>query len=738
MRRDGRSYRHSTIVLSSVFVVGLLVLWAPCALAIQGNGKLQIHHISVGQGDGAVIISPLGQVVLVDEGTYTNCTPVLNYLSSLGITSVDYHFASHYHSDHIGCLDDLLAAGVTLEIAGYDRGYSYSSAAYTAYVNAVGAKRQTMTKNQIVTLDAGSAHPVYIKCVDLNGAGVYSPTGSDENAKSMVLKISYGEFDESMGGDLTASPSVEPTVGAEMGDVEVYKVHHHSSGTSSYDSWLNYTTPEVGIISLGTNSYGYVNASTLTRLHNHGVKTYWTHAGSATAPVEGWDKVGGNIVIQADHCPGAAYTITGTGFVDTYYNSGTADVTPPVVAVVAPTGGEILYVDAEEEIQWVATDNLGIDSVSIYYSTDGGATFPYTIATGEQNDSSFTWVVPNTPSENCVVKVVAYDWCDNSNYDVTDTPFRIRTVDLTPPVVAVVAPDGGEILYVSDEAEIEWIATDNVAVDSISIYYSTDGGATFPHTIATGEQNDSSFTWVVPDTPSENCVVKVVAYDSSVNSDEDVSDAAFSIRVRDLTLPEVAVVAPADGETLYVGEEAQILWIATDNVAVDSVSIYYSTDGGVTFPYTIATGEPNDSSFTWVVPDTPSEDCFVKVVAYDSSANPGEGVSETAFSIRSEQVGTEVVPVASLFELMQNVPNPFNPLTNIEFSLAQTSRVTVRIYDMTGSVVKTLVDDIKPAGRHTAIWRGEDEHGTSVASGVYAYVLEAGGEKQMRKLVLLR
>jgi hypothetical protein len=409
-----------------------------------------------------------------------------------------------------------------------------------------------------------------------------------------------------------------------------------------------------------------------------------------------------------------------------------------VVASVTPTGGEIVYVGAEEEITWVATDNTGVDSVSIYYSTNGGVTFPYTIATSEPNDSSYTWVVPNTPSENCVVKIVAYDQCGNSDYGVSQTSFRIRNVDLTPPEVAVVAPNGGEVLYVGDGNEIAWVATDNVAVDSVSIYYSTNGGVTFPYTIARGEPNDSSYTWVIPDTPSENCVVKVVAYDSSVNSGQDVSDAAFSIRVRDLTPPEVAVVAPADGETLYVGEEAQIQWVATDNVAVDSISIYYSTDGGATFPHTIATGEPNDSSYTWVVPDTPSEDCVVKVVAYDSSVNPGEGVSETTFSIVSEQVGAEVVPVAAQFELMQNVPNPFNPLTNIEFSLAQPSRVTVRIYDMAGSVVKTLVDDTRSAGRHSVIWRGEDERGKPVSSGVYAYVLEASGQKLIRKLVLLR
>jgi beta-lactamase superfamily II metal-dependent hydrolase len=424
MYRDRRTQPRICIALMSMFALALFTLWTPCAQAIQGNGKLQIHHIAVGQGDGAVLISPQGQVILIDSGD--NCTLFLSYMSSLGITSVDYHFASHYHADHIACLDNLLATGVTLEIAAYDRGYSYTTQAYTNYVNAVGDKRRTMAKDQVVTLDSLSAHPVYIKCVDLNGAGVYSPTGSDEDAKCMVLKVTYGEFDESFGGDLTGDPPVEHVVGPEMGDVEVYKVHHHSSATSSYDVWLDATTPEVGVISLGSNGYGYVNPTTLGRLHAHGVKTYWTDAGSAAAPVEGWDRIGGNIVIEADWRPGAAYTVTGSGFVDTYYNSGTADVMAPEVTVVAPVGGEVLYAGSEEVIQWIATDNVGVGSISIYYSTDGGVTFPFTIATGEENDSIYTWLVPNTPSYSCVVKIVAYDYSLNSGEDVSESFFSIQ------------------------------------------------------------------------------------------------------------------------------------------------------------------------------------------------------------------------------------------------------------------------------------------------------------------------
>ena len=308
--------------LAPLFVLFLVLAYSTCAFAQLGNGKLQIHHIDVGQGDGILIVSPQGQLAIVDDAAYNNCAPFVDYITGLGITNFDYNFASHYHADHIGCLDDLMGAGVVLNVTGYDRGYSYSSATYDSYVAALGNDRATISKNQTITLDAGAADPVTIKCVDLNGAGVYSPSGTDENAKSVVLKVSYGNFDEVLGGDLTGGSgnNVESTVGPMVGDVEVYKVHHHGAATSTNDAWLTATTPEVGVICVGDNSYGHPTADALTRLHNHNVKTYWTEVGSGASPVNGWDKVGGNIIVQADPGDGAAYTVSGTGFTDTYYN----------------------------------------------------------------------------------------------------------------------------------------------------------------------------------------------------------------------------------------------------------------------------------------------------------------------------------------------------------------------------------------------------------------------------------
>jgi beta-lactamase superfamily II metal-dependent hydrolase len=424
MRSAVPAHRFLVPFLSMV----LVILYSTCASAQTGNGKLQIHHIDVGQGDGALIVSPQGQTVLVDDGTYTNCSPFVNYITGLDVTDFDYNFVSHYHADHIGCLDDLLSAGVVLNIAGYDRGYSYDSATYTSYVTALGTKRVTIAKNQTITLDAGAENPVTIKCVDLNGAGVYPVDGSDENSKSVVLRVTYGSFDEVMGGDLTGDDDndVETTVGPMVNDVEVYKVHHHGSATSSTDSWLNATTPEVGIISVGSNSYGHPTSDALTRLHNHNVKTYWTEIGSGTSPVEGWDKVGGTILIQAEPDPGAAYTVSGTGFTDTYYSSGGSFLTktyyPTGVVVLVGTVGSGGYQDlAADDANYLV---VGAVKAPRKYCTDW-----YGTTTITEDPVELTITYNGSYSTNRTQTLYAYNFTTSSWIQIDEA--SVGTSDVT-------------------------------------------------------------------------------------------------------------------------------------------------------------------------------------------------------------------------------------------------------------------------------------------------------------------
>jgi hypothetical protein len=89
-------------------------------------------------------------------------------------------------------------------------------------------------------------------------------------------------------------------------------------------------------------------------------------------------------------------------------------------------------------------------------------------------------------------------------------------------------------------------------------------------------------------------------------------------------------------------------------------------------------------------------------------------------------------------ELRQNYPNPFNPLTHIVFSVSEPGRVTIRVYDISGRPVRTLVDAWRGTGDHEVSWDGRDNDGREVASGVYFYRLEVPGRPESRKMVLLR
>jgi len=90
------------------------------------------------------------------------------------------------------------------------------------------------------------------------------------------------------------------------------------------------------------------------------------------------------------------------------------------------------------------------------------------------------------------------------------------------------------------------------------------------------------------------------------------------------------------------------------------------------------------------------------------------------------------------FALGQNFPNPFNPETTIKYSLADDAQVQLRIYNLLGQVVRTLVQERQVAGRYAMRWDGRDDRGLTVSSGVYFYQITAGKFKDVRKLMLLK
>ena len=268
---------------------------------------LEIHYLDVGQGDAAVLIAPNGESVMFDDGP-SNCNQIVAYLRQQGLTKLDYHVTSHYHSDHIGCAAPVFA--VLPPTIALDRGGSYSSATFSSYVTAAGRARQTAVPGSTITLDESSGTPVTVQIVTMD-SGV-----SDENDRSIVAVVRYAGFDAEFGGDLT--DSVEAGVASRVGRVEAYKVHHHGSRYSSSSAWLVNTSPRIGVISVGNgNSYGHPTRECLDRLHAFGVKTFWTETGAGVAPDSRWDVVSRTTVVEMFAGSGT-FSVRWSGGADTY------------------------------------------------------------------------------------------------------------------------------------------------------------------------------------------------------------------------------------------------------------------------------------------------------------------------------------------------------------------------------------------------------------------------------------
>ena len=296
----------------------------------------------------------------------------------------------------------------------------------------------------------------------------------------------------------------------------------------------------------------------------------------------------------------------------------------PSTDLISPNGGETLAGGSTNPIIW-STDALGFNSIRILLSTNGGVSYTDTIATGISPDNtSYTWILPIINSYTCRVKVQILDDLDNViSEDASNSNFSIQTYP------TVTSPNGGENWEGGSTHPISW-STFGEGFNSYRLLFSTDGGSTFPDTIATGISPDStSYNWKLPVINSYTCRVKVQILDSLNNViSEDESDDNFTIEFY------TTLISPNGGESGAGGSTHPISW-STFGQGFGSYRLLFSTDGGSTFPDTIATGiSPDSISYNWTLPVTNYYTCRVKVQILDSLNNIiSEDESDANFTI---------------------------------------------------------------------------------------------------------
>ena len=99
-------------------------------------------------------------------------------------------------------------------------------------------------------------------------------------------------------------------------------------------------------------------------------------------------------------------------------------------------------------------------------------------------------------------------------------------------------------------------------------------------------------------------------------------------------------------------------------------------------------------------------------------------------------IDEEAVPTS--FTLFPAYPNPFNPVITLRYDLPEQTTVNIRIYDMLGRQVKSLINQTQEAGFKSVIWNSTNDYGKPVGAGVYLYQIQAGKFVQTKKIVLLK
>jgi len=253
--------------------IGLVVLIV--AIPVLGfSQELLVIWPDIEQGACTLIVGPNGTGVLIDAGTlYSGApdVPLVEWLQTFARSHRSFHLryiiATHYHTDHICWIDDVIRAGL-LDRDGvvYDRGGNYSerSIAFLAYKTAVRSYRKTISLGQTIGLDGAS-----LQCLVAAGAvygdGAISTT--DENNLSLGFLLAYKDFQLWVGGDL--GKEIEILAKDVIGDVDVYVMHHHGSKTSSSMPFLSALKPEITICQVGEkNPYGHPHELTIRSVFN--------------------------------------------------------------------------------------------------------------------------------------------------------------------------------------------------------------------------------------------------------------------------------------------------------------------------------------------------------------------------------------------------------------------------------------------------------------------------------------
>lgn len=258
----------SRLHLLSSILSTLLALSAEAA-------ELEVHFVYVGQGDQSIVKTPDGKNILIDSGSTRDgdVNEARRYLQhALGPSGkVDVLVVTHPDADHYNYLPDVLT-GITVDKVLYVGDPSeYQQADFNTWLSGH-ANAIALTPSDVSAPAAPSPHfatgdtSFFVLAADTGG------TAGEKNTRSIVLLVSYKDFDFLLTGDATrdTEDDILERYPAQFLDVELLKLGHHGSNTSSTDPWLSAVRAETAVVSAGYNSpYAHPRLKVIERVEQH-------------------------------------------------------------------------------------------------------------------------------------------------------------------------------------------------------------------------------------------------------------------------------------------------------------------------------------------------------------------------------------------------------------------------------------------------------------------------------------
>lgn len=415
--------------------------------------------------------------------------------------------------------------------------------------------------------------------------------------------------------------------------------------------------------------------------------------------IEKFSNFGQNYVTQVDSCP-ILYSVfsPSRNFAWAVGENGTIMRTTDgggggVIRVTYPDGGEYWEIGNTYDITWIYNNVTGNVKIELYK----GGGFYSTVTNSTPCDGQYSYNVPITiPQDNDYqIKVTSLE--NQQVCDLSDDYFIIGSgVNIT-----ITYPNGGEFLKTRDSCDIAW--TSNGFSGNVRIWlYKNDNPYEY---IIYNTSNTGSYTWYIPSHQPRDTTYKIRIQSVDYPTVDDFSDDYFSIG------KQIAVIQPTTGDTLYAGQIYDILW---DSSGIGgNISIEYSTDGGWEWD-TVTASTPDDGSYSWLVPNTPTEigRVLIKHLSYNNTNN---AQSDGWFTI----IGTGKSWTIMVYQAGDNDLEPY---------------VIDELNEMERGIDTSLYNVVIEMDR---IWGGDTSNGNWETTRDYYILPDTSGDRVIRSLMLV-